>query len=284
MNDHIIKIVPVDHFVKFDGWVSAELKNINPVFQAAIRHPILGIIQTHCKLYPQGETERGLINEIIGYLYAHALNVPQPQTAFLAQIPRKHIANTNKFGKDHWLNQNNDLNLIAFCTASLTGKTAAMSYNIQDQHHVQILLDELIHWNDCPNTIALDENIAHVDRHLNNLIRLNRNSFAVIDNGILASEHSSNWTVSELDADKRYRNRLSENIDMVNSDQSSPVKKRSIIASERHRVAFAQVLDEMTYWTNCLLTEKEGKAFTQFLIQRTENTTWILTQRYEQLI
>lgn len=283
MSERIIKIITADKFVKFDAWVSAEIGNINPVFQAAIRHPELGILASHCKLYPRGNGERGIINEIIGFLFAHALGIPQPRAAFLAHIPRKHIP-LAKLGKDHWVNQHQEPQILAFCTASLFGKTAAMSYKPLDETQTKYMLEDISHWGHCANTIALDENIAHVDRHANNLIRLGKRSYAVIDNGFLASTTSFNWIPDDLVIEREFPNRMATYMTLVNEKQRETIKGSAISAGEKHAETCTHITEEMKYWIGCLLPQSEGIAFMQFLLQRAEKTPWLLKHRYHVMI
>ena len=159
-----------------------------------------------------------------------------------------------------------------------------MSYNTDDPEQQQKIFDDLGKWDFCGHTIALDENIAHVDRHLNNLIRLGKSSYAVIDNGLLACQNDYNWQTDDLNADQLFINKLATITEYVNDTQAGIVKGKAISAGETHGALCPRVLYEMHHWINCLLSDAEGKAFEQFLLQRTEKTPWLLRQRYQQVI
>jgi hypothetical protein len=91
MSDRVIQLLPASQFRTFDGWHDSEDGHLNPVFRASFHHPEKGLISAYCKVYKPESSNRGLINEIIGFLYGDALNVPQPKHAFIAQVPRSHL-------------------------------------------------------------------------------------------------------------------------------------------------------------------------------------------------
>lgn len=277
-NDLIIKKLKSDRFGSFVKWVDGADGHLNPVFVATIRHPTQGILTAYCKIYPIGQTERGLINEITGYLFAHAFGVPQPEFAFVTQLPVSVLIDIeSKFGADHWLLKQS-IHTI-FCTTRLDGESAAIYFSAPNEE----LNYELSKWADLNKTVALDENIAHTDRHFNNIMRLRRNQFAAIDNGRLVSEDSESWTKEMLNHEHLYRNRLSEHL--WNHKPDKQIVSKMLHVAQEHLNSIKLINDELIYWIKGLISSPiEQEAFYQFLQQRTGATPWLIQKRYQHLV
>lgn len=280
MNEKIIATLSAGSFASFINWADPQAQNINPVFVATFKHPKYPQpVAAYCKIYPITQGERGLINEITGYLFAHALDVPQPDNAFIAQIPVELIKKEllQKLDKSHWI-FNHEM-FPAFCTTRLDGKSAGIFLNAESQD----IFDDIAKWPALPQTVALDENIAHTDRHINNLLRIKTNSYAAIDNGRLVCDKSERWTIDMLDHNKLYRNRLSEHI-----WHHLPEKKivhSMMFCAENHAKNMIKTADELLYWVKILIKKSEEQsAFYEFLHQRTGIAPCLIQQRYQHLI
>jgi len=285
MSDRVIQLLPASQFRTFDGWLDSEDRHVNPVFRASFQHPEYGLIPAYCKVYKPENSNRGLINEIIGFLYGDALNVPQPKHAFIAQVPRSYLTGLAKLGKLCWLNQRKDSEFLVFGTSTLDGRSAAIHFsNPPESAQVSKLISEIANWQHYPHAIAVDENIAHVDRHCNNLIRLNRNSFALIDNGRLVNELDESWTASALDHNLHYSNRLAEMLEFVPTNQTSNIISSSIGVSSKHPIMCVKITDELAYWIDLLVPQSDGEAMKQFLLKRNEATECLLRTRYNRLV
>jgi len=278
VTERIIATLRANSFGSFIGWAGQEDGHLNPVFVATFNHPTLQkTVSAYCKLYPLNAGERGLINEITGYLFAHALDIPQPDHAFVAQIPihALHKELSAKLGDKHWIL--NHTNYPVFCTTRLDGKSAGIYLSEGSQD----IYDDIAAWPDLPKTIALDENIAHTDRHINNLLRIKKNTYAAIDNGRLVCANSERWTVDMLDVNKLYRNRLSEHI-----WQHKPTKKNinhMMFCAEQHTTS--KIENELLYWVQSFIKDTNDQhAFYDFLQQRTGATSCLIRQRYQHLI
>jgi len=278
--ERIISTLNARCFGSFIGWADPKVQNLNPVFVATFSHPNLAKpVTAYCKIYPLNEGERGLINEIIGYLFAHALGVPQPIHAFIAQIPIHAMYKelSAQLGESHWLLSYTYYPV--FCTTRLDGKSAGIYITESSQD----VCDDIAAWPDLPKTIALDENIAHTDRHINNLLRIKKHTYAAIDNGRLVCDKSERWTVGMLDADKLYRNRLSEHIWL-----HQPTKKNihhTLFCADQHATSTNHIENELLYWIQSFIKEpQEQQAFYDFLQQRTGAVSCLIRQRYQHLI
>ena len=85
--------------------------------------------QVFLKLYPQKSGSRGLLNEVLGYLYGTVANVPQPKFAGIAIVPvellkpySKSLSNSLQSVID------NETHLPAFFTKSITGTQYLYDY------------------------------------------------------------------------------------------------------------------------------------------------------------
>ncbi len=279
-SDFLIKRLPKDRFKSFIKWMDKSDGHSNPVFVATLQHPDpeVGLVTAYCKIYAHRTGNRSLINEITGYLFAHACGVPQPQNAFIAQIPISKLQDVESiFGDDHWLLKNQLY--PAFCTTRLDGKSAAVYFSESDKY----LMEDISKWPDLPRTVALDENIAHTDRHLNNLMRIGRRKYAAIDNGRLVCEDNDSWTTDMLLPKKLYRNRLSEKI--WNHKPNKNVISHILLHAKDHEMAIDHIKDELLYWSKMFIPEPlERNAFQDFLEQRTKMISTLIAQRYQSLV
>lgn len=278
--DFLIKRLPKDRFKSFIKWADKSDGHSNPVFVATFQHPDpeVGLVTAYCKIYAPRKDSRSLINEVTGYLFAHACGVPQPQNAFIAQIPVSKLQGIESlFGLDHWLLKNQ--HYPAFCTTRLDGKSAAVYFSDSDKY----LMEDVAKWPDLPRTVALDENIAHTDRHLNNLMRIGRRKYAAIDNGRLVCENNDSWTTDMLLPKKLYRNRLSEKL--WNHQPNKSVISHILLHAKDHEMAANQIREELLYWSSRLLSDpSERSAFQKFLDERTRMISTLIAQRYQSLV
>ncbi|MFC3902529.1 hypothetical protein SAMN05421749_103285 [Acinetobacter marinus] len=277
----IVQKIKNDRFYSFIDWVNPKYQNLNPVFVATYNLPNVGLVTAYSKIYQLSADKRSLINEIVGYLFASALGIPQPEYAFLAEIPTTHLRDVAvKYPQFAWLTK---LNYYpAFCTSRLDGETAGIF--LGDVIHTQAKVQtELNKWKALPNAVTLDENIAHTDRHLNNLIRIRHNEYATIDNGRLICDISDDWQCTMLAPKKHYTNKLSQMA--CNHSPSNDQVSTMLSISEKHQNAFEQIQDELIYWAGQLIPNNTDRShFLSFIQDRTGLTKWLIEQRYHRLI
>lgn len=276
--DRIIGIVRENGYRLFLGWAPKDDNHLGDVHVAHFSLPGRGSIEAYAKFYPcENGHNRGLVNEITGYLCGHALGIPQPDIAFIADIPLGRLPRATG-----WLAgvKKKRKTYPAFCTLRLDGHSAAVRVPDSLADPVK---KEIERWEDLPRAVAMDEHIANTDRHLNNLIRLDRHRFAVIDNGRLANTEGPDWTQASLSPHALYRNRLSEHL-WGHRPPESHISKMLDLA-RHHPVAFAQIRDELEYWWSKLIPdEADHKAFRAFLEERTMNIDALIRLRYNRLL
>ena len=150
------------------------------------------------------------------------------------------------------------------------------------QHDAHIVLDDVRGWRGLHGAVALDESIAHVDRHLNNLIRTGARSYAVIDNGRLVNPRAERWTADQLIDIKLYDNKLSERTwgnRPDNADASMTLK-----CAAAHEVAMQTVASELDYWLGLLLDSNDASRFREFIHNRMRDAEMLLRNRFRRLL
>lgn len=278
MTERIIGKIRSTGYRRFIAWAGDDDGHLEKVHIAGFDHPTKGACEAFVKLYPaDGSANRGLANELTAFLYAHALNIPQPELAFIANVPLKRLGRLSGWlataAKAHET-------LPGFCTLRLDGASAAVRV---PNTEMPSLIEDIQKWPDLPNAVALDENIANTDRHLNNLIRLGRRRFAVIDGGRLAnSPDSVHWTAKSLDPTALYRNRLSEHV-WHHNPENKAVSLMLDLAT-KHPVAFDRIADELDYWWRLLLSPADHALFKAFMQTRTHSLDLVIRKRYHRLI
>lgn len=282
----VIKLLQPTAFRTFKGWVSQG--NVNPVFVASMSIDNDGnrtLQDVYCKLYPFTDNDRSLFNEIVGYLMANALQIPQPSHAYVVLMRCKDIlANNNNHLSDNWvaLLQTEEYYPI-FCTTKIDKSQTAFDFH----GLTPSLISEMSQWKYLPNTIAMDNTIAHTDRHLNNILRTGTKAYHIIDNGRLATEDGTPWQVANLDSCKDYTNKL-----WIISEQHMQKSWKNITsqimrACTEHPKAVALCLDELNYWIKTLYKEQQmdyNIFITQFLAKRANDSEYHHTKRLNLLI
>lgn len=272
----ILSLINEHAYSTFLNWASNDDKHLNSVHIARFNHPQHGRCKTYVKMFPfESGKNRGLINEITGYLLAHASGIPQPDFAFIAKVPVSKISNPPA-----WLTASKSDFYPAFCTKRLDGKAAA--FKVPDTKIAKVR-KAVEGWQHLPFAVSLDECASNTDRHFNNLIRLGNNKFAVIDSDRLASiPPVVHWVPSTLQYDYLYRNRLSEHL----WDHKPKEKMISqIMSTSAHTSrAFDKVESEIDYWAGLLLSDYDKKAFMSFLSDRSKHLDLLLRQRYHRLL
>ena len=263
-------------------WVDPEDGHISDVHVARYAIDLETSVEAYSKIYPWGDgRNRGMVNEITGYLVCHALGIPQPARAFVAYVPLREICTPDSSPMIRQLAEQRAY-YPAFCTQRLDGKSAA--YRLP-RVALPGLIEDVKAWDKLPTTMAVDDQIANVDRHLNNLIRLGSKSFAVIDNGILAAaprEGVHHWTVDRLDALALFRNRLCEHV--FNQDPPNKVVSATLGEAQNCAPAVDSVIDELEFWWSQLLSGEDYEKFKAFILERTSQIEVILRRRYNRLL
>lgn len=270
----IVSLIGKNSYSGFINWASKEDQHINAVHIARFNHPDHGKCEAYAKMFPyENGTNRGLINEITGYLFAHAIGIPQPEIAFVAEIPTWKLTN-----KPKWLNGIDYY--PAFCTKRMDARAAA--FRLPDAQ-IPSLIASVDRWKHITPTVCMDESVSNTDRHLNNLLKTGKDQYAIIDTDRIASTIAHpHWTTQSLDHAALYENKLSRII----WNHRPKDKNVSLMLSHSPAIssAFSQIKDEINYWTTKLLDKEEKAAFTQFLAARSNQLDQLLRQRYNRLL
>lgn len=275
LNRHV-RVISAEQWRGFLSW-NTESGNLEPVADAIVFDPIEQKDVTVCvKFYPaDGGKSRGMVNEITGWLITHALRLPQPQRAYLVKVPLKELAlplpawlkSVRKVSTHYW----------AFASAKLPAESAAIRMADSD---LPLLVEDVKRWSYLPSAVALDEHIANTDRHLNNLLRLGKGSYALIDNGRLAVEFGvKDWQGSDLVSTKQFSNVLSMN---CFKDRPPPeVASAAMKSGSSHVDALIAVREELEdWWRRLIRDDAERAAFDAFITKRAHELSTLLSTRY----
>lgn len=233
--------------------------------------------------YPHiAKGDRGLLNEIIGYLVCHLHKVPQPEQAFFVLMPKEKLThlwgNLNERIKKSY--ESADI-IPMFATQRIYSKSMAIRYS----HSMYAVENELRKWKHFKKALVCDEAMANTDRLPRNILTINSKDFWLIDNGKLAIEDGTNWRRAGLIDDYHYSNYLA---DLVIKDVQADHRKGSAIigvASSRTKM-FKDIVLECEFWIDMLASDddkKDWKEFLKFLQSRDHNITRILSKRYGML-
>lgn len=264
--------------------------DIERIIQAKKNDPISNVLtgslllnnQPHSvyfKFYSLQKGNRGLLNEVLGYLYGTVSNIPQPEFAGVAFVPTKILRPfyqllTKEMQKD----VDQEEVLPAFFTTAVTN-THYEFHTLNDW-----LRNQILKWKDFNKAVVFDEVIANTDRYPHNLIHTGNNLFCLIDNGFLATEDNTNpnWSYSSLQPHLNYSNQLAS----INQKEiESNVRKgnRFILVAEDYFLSHQHLLPEMMFWIDHFATDnnkKDWQSFLDFLQWRTDNVNELISNRY----
>lgn len=287
MPNKIVRLLDVNCYRNFKGWVT-DKNNLNPVFVASFKHPNEAkAIDMYGKIYPLDFADRSLFNEIVGYLMANALGIPQPKYACIALIPTQDIAandsigfSNSELGKSFFDNEFYPI----FCTSKIDKSETAFEYHTRSKK----LIEELAKWSHIGDTIAMDNTIAHVDRHMGNLLRTGKAKYHVIDNDILVCKYAAyGWLTSDLDVDRKYKNQLFDIAkDYMPQKEFSKIRSSMIHECNKHSNAIVSIDKEVKSWMNSIYDSNSSDyiEFLNFLNKRADNAFEQATSRAELLI
>ncbi len=281
---NVIQLLEPNYYRNFKGWVT-DVNNVNPVFVSSFKHPLESKpIDMYVKIYSLKGTDRSIFNEILGYLMANALGLPQPKHACIALIPTEKLLKDMAGGA-----LNSTLNdevfqhevFPVFCTSKIDKSKTAFQYN----DLVNAIASELAKWPDMGKAVAVDNTIANIDRHVNNLVRTGVNKYHLIDNGILVS--GDGWQTSDLKPNESFVNKLlliSEKL--MTPSQAAKIKGNAITACDQHADALNNINKELKYWINNLYkqTQSDYHNFIDFIDYRVNNAHGLLTSRLQLVI
>ena len=146
------------------------------------------------KIYKK-DAPRCLTNEVIGYLLAHALQLPQPKHAALMIVPIESIPT-------HIADQLSDVDLYRGHTYAWVTTHAGENIRemiVNNSAAAEKFVQEFGQWSKVEHMIAFDHWIVNNDRHIGNLLQLPDNTFtlttanvAVVELGLVILFYSAN--------------------------------------------------------------------------------------------
>lgn len=229
-----------------------------------------------------GKGDRGLLNEIIGYLICDLYKVPQPEQAFLVLMPKESLTHLWSDLSDRIKKSYETYDVIPmFATQRIYAKVLSLRYN----HSRQAVESELRKWPHFKEALICDEIMANTDRLPRNILTANSKDFWLIDNGKLAIEDGTNWQSTGLIEHNNYSNYLA---DLVIKDIQADSRKGNLIiqtALENFK-AFRQIIAECEFWIDAFISSQDREIwqkFLAFLHSRDDNITHILSERYGML-
>nr|BDD47003.1 hypothetical protein 11 [Piscirickettsiaceae bacterium] len=224
----------------------------------------------YAKLYRH---KHELLYEIIGYLLAHHLNLPQPKGFILLLSPQQQ---TELFG----IVNPTTTQYPVWATTRIDGESATYKY----KHCSQALKKDLQKWFNLYGAIAFDDLVGNIDRNLGNLIRESSGQYQLIDHGNIFGGHSSRS--KHLCPHEETRNVLYEYcLTQPKSHQSQQRKDHRIRIAEhiaRHSQAFEESKEELYFWWSKLAKGQERKLY-NYLHTRSHIDTHIVKKKYNLL-
>lgn len=277
---HIVSLLDRASYIAPLGMPNSKSRNVEHVHIARIHHPEHGGMTGYLKLYPyDGGNSRGLVNEITAFVFAKALTLPTPNSAFVIPVPLASVPKPAGWMKDAI--KKGLTHYPAFGTRELGHEEGALA--LDPDQDSQLLRAELRNWAECPAAVTFDETIAHTDRHLGNVYRLSREKYALFDHGRLAvSRGARDWIRRDLEPARDFWNRLLEEL----FDSRPPATFVSMMQHHglRHEAVLKTVQSELHYWWKCLIPiEDDRLAFGCFLTSRAERICDIIRARYNGL-
>lgn len=259
--------------LSFRRWLSDSEAGNEATCIASFHHPDQGSIAAFVKFYHYNKGEnRGLANEIVGHLITHALGIGQPNPAFVAEIPLNRLKFTGMPSHWRWLAEvaKTRKTYPAFCTHLANANTPWHSFN----GNCDAIKADVKAWPGHLPAIALDDTIANVDRHWNNLLRTGKSDYLLIDNGKLVADF---WQKEDLDQTANFTNLL---LERIYKTVPKEIGNALIHYSESHHDAWTKCANEIAYWLPKVLPAGEAIAFDEFIRGRAQSAPKRLIGRY----
>lgn len=225
--------------------------------------------RVYVKMYPPDN--RGLVNEVIGYLLAEALGLCVPPQAAVALVPRDALP-----AVPFWVPRGQGA--VAWCTADLAAPSLKVAYRLDPESPLAPVVKELCKADTTPALVAFDDWLANIDRNLGNLLRLAKGRYCVIDHGrALTGPH---WRVADLEPAQQYPNVLRA---VLKDCAATPAAEAAMGAAARdHGAALSAARTELGHWCALLLSDEDQQAAMDFLAARC--TEAAILQRYHLLL
>jgi len=276
-----LRLLSENRYGTFLRWLEGSGNGSNEAGREAtcivtLRHPDHGDARPfYVKLYPDlAGQSRGLINEVVGYVLADRFGLPQPPKACLLRVPLKKLDLASLPKQHSWVKAlaKETPTYPAFCTEAVSKPTPWQHYG---EHAAAAMTADVRAWPEHLKALAFDEIIANVDRHMNNLLRIDESHYALIDHGRLVAG-DGHWSAPQLDPALQAVNRL---LYILYADPSE-AGNGMVAAAEAATILLAG-LAEVRHWSAAILrNEAERAAFDKFLQLRTIAAPNRIADRY----
>lgn len=265
--DRIIQLLPPNSFQTVLKQTEEGLRAAS--FIASLRWGDGKSRRFYLKSYPK-ELHRGLINEITGYLLAHACGLPQPQKVALIPVAK------NVFPPEYQALLP-IYNGFIWCWATEdAGSTPNLLVNMKNLSNIFKFFEFFSRWNKWPDMLAFDEWVANQDRNTGNVVIKNGRQISLIDHG--AVPISENWQIDDLDAAKQFANKF---LSVAYQGKNPPLNVSSAMckAAVKHTQNFQSVMDELEFWWKEFLSPVEYEPLKVFFELRASNEPMAMKQR-----
>lgn len=277
--DHDQPICPLLNSSAYLSYLGATgQRTAQDVHMARVHHPSAGTITAYVKFYPNGHgSARGLLNEILAYILGKTLGVPLPERAVVLLVPLEKVSQPPQWMK-RLLKSDKHAEYPAFCTEAIPGAPTTISLSTADD---AMISEDLRAWKSLPDATRFDQHIANCDRHVNNLVRVRKGEYRLIDHGRLIAENGD-WRREDLLSDVHVRDRL---LKWAYPDRR-PDEALSAILGELplHEWAVQKALPEISQWCDLLCTPTDTQALLKYLTERGSKLADIFRREYKFLI
>lgn len=200
---------------------------------------------------------KGLVNELTGYVLARTLGLPVSPRAYVILVPIKKLRKLHP--ETDWPGKAGDC-WPCWATAELHNHTLQLvSLHDQIAWRADVNL-----WPDLPAAIAFCEWLANADANPGNLLRHAPGEYSLIDFAEILG--GANWTAKTLQGNARPGNKLL--ILASGGVPDSATVADCMKAARKHRNAWEAGSGMLYDWWNDLLSPKEQTAAARFIAQR----------------
>lgn len=276
-----LRLLSEHRYATFVRWLDGEGNGSNEAGReatciATLKHPDCATAKPfYVKLYPDmSGRSRGLINEVAGYVLADRFGIPQPPRACLLRVPLKKLDLAALPKRHAWVKALARAvpTYPAFCTEAVSAQTPWQHYG---PHAAEAMKADVRAWSDHMKTLAFDDIIANVDRHMNNLLRTGESRYAVIDHGRLVTG-DGHWSQADLNPGVDTYNRL---LHLLYKDPADA--GNGMVAAADAATILLAGLAEIRHWGTAIVRdEAERRAFDSFLQLRTIAAPTRIAARY----
>lgn len=239
-------------YLGFLEWMPSDDGHTSSVHAAEIHHPVHGRTEVCVKLFqprPDTPNHRGLINEVTGWMMANILSIDQPKAPAVIHVPLSKLKNRKGWLRSlpadvtHW---------PGFCTERLNAKSAAVAYG---NRLTPALTADLQAWPQLAAAVLLDEHIANIDRHANNLLRTGPKKFAVFDHDRLACHDVDNPHWANPNPADEFDNRLHHRVWPTGRSIPGDIQQDAFSMP----LWLHAELGELAYWADILIDDAADK-------------------------